>query len=263
MSYKEPKDYDELITRLRALGDPDKQVQALMQYFMESVEYDYESRNDAKILSNLFGPQDGKSEEWLKKISAMENLAQMELTNELSNRFHGPEHREAVVNYVQNLLELPDSVADKIRKNYGAERIVDGEKRINTMFDATKLVEDGPPAKYENGLIAKGVCKHFVDFAEQVSSELGTTLVKVHGNTGAAYGHVWNQKGTLHYDVTYAMFVRDGQDYNGKTEHTKPEDWLGCTDEQLFKLQSIRKITKIGDQTVNIDATTVAQIGDS
>jgi hypothetical protein len=245
VSYKEPKDYDELITRLKALGDPDKQVKALMQYFMESVEYDYVTGEFCKATH-------GDANNMIKEIDESYDCGDAE------------QREEALLQLKK--LGYSDAFIQRARKHYGEilpavpEKIIEGKikmiqkavpERPRQLRGAICVVEH--PVIWENGLLKKGVCANYASFINQVCAELDIPAVELDGVTAIGQ-HVWNIIDGKHYDITYAMYIRDGKSRN---ENINPNDWLGCTDEQLFKLQPIRKITKIGDQTVNIDANSV------
>lgn len=93
--------------------------------------------------------------------------------------------------------------------------------------------------RFDNGgILVKGVCRHYSIFIKRVCDDLGIKCEVQLGRT--PLGHAWNVidiDEPLHYDLTYAIYARDK--FEG-WDKTKPEDWLGVTEEQLLMLQPNR-----------------------
>ena len=94
-------------------------------------------------------------------------------------------------------------------------------------------------AQFKDEILVKGVCNDYTNFILKVLTEIGIDCERYEGKT--PLNHAWNliriNNLPLHYDITYAMYARDG-----KNNETKPQDWLGISTEQLLKIQPNRTI---------------------
>ena len=238
MKYIKPKNYEGFITELKELGNAEKQIEAIGQYFLNCVEYDYVK---------------------LELINLGRMFTEVEAIDELFD-CKNPQQRKNAIKYLRAEFNVSDEAAKRIEKEYGVEYTVlpTPEKKFDGItVKASSAYETMIPlagaigASVENiqatikeGMLTKGVCGDYQRFVSKICEELGIPCIKVHGTT--TVGHAWNKikifDEAKHYDFTYAIFVRDDYHYEGQSENIVFTDWLGMTDEKLFSLQPIRKI---------------------
>ena len=252
----EYQNYDDFITKLKALGDKDKQIEAIGQYFLDNVEYDYVvhdvmkstcHRDGIDKIDDAFDASDLE-----QKTKALEELKKLGFSDGYISRISAEYGKQFVI---------------PARPARGIVPATEEQVKIRNLWMASNLIrcDEHTDIRHQNGLLTKGVCRHYTPFIDKVCADLGIPSVAVHGDTSG--GHVWNKiKGNdgkaKHYDPTYAIYIRDGYKYDGYKGHEKESDWFGIDDKKLFELQPIRKIKKIGDKDVQIDANTINKTGE-
>ena len=222
--------YEELINEIKSKSSDEAKINFLMNWMLKNVEYDYVYLEKAKGFTNGH-------------------------FTEIDNKFDCSDEveRQKAIEYAKKHFGYSDKFIAMVLENYGQQEIVpakpervafgkvwpaEPERVIYKNFANSVLGYDGKV--FTNGLITKGVCTDFAKFIFKVLSEVNVNCEIIEGKTSV--GHVWNIINGGHYDITYAMFVRDC--YNDWHEKSKIEDWFNITEEKLLKLQPNRTIDK-------------------
>ena len=218
---------------------------------MNSVEYDYVGYEACKI----------KADPHSTKIDTMFD-------------FRDEHQRQKAIEYIRERYESSDEVIISIMENYGKEYVVPAKPaqpeitsttgfkisakpaqpervEIRSFLDALYLSASKPAQIDKTSLLKNGLCRDYAPFANKVLHELGIEACSTNGeNVATGVTHIWNtfigSNGIpLEYDFTYAIFARDGYEYEGFTPPVVPADWLGITHEKMLSNQPNRIITKI------------------
>ena len=125
------------------------------------------------------------------------------------------------------------------------------------------LSREGYQPVYRNGMLIDGVCSEYVNFESKVCGDLGIKHKRVEGvgTTGHAWSMVYlpEEKQWVNFDMTMAKFYLDNW---LKNQQYKPEDWVCATTEDMFKMQSTRKILKLDSKQCNIDSSNIEKLND-
>lgn len=220
--------YQDLINKINSFSTKEEKIKCLMPWFLTFVEYDYTTLEAAKIDA--------------KDIYHIDETFNAE----------SEEDRSQATEYMKTKLGYSSELIGRIIENYGKlfvieakpERIMFGRvypaepERVDTANFSNAVTRMEHPVLMSNGLIVKGVCADFSMFIKKVCDECGIDCAIVHGAT--TVGHVWNMIEGKHYDITYAMFVRDR--FNDWHKKSTVSDWLNKYFEELLVLQPNRKM---------------------
>lgn len=102
------------------------------------------------------------------------------------------------------------------------------------------------PPIIENGLLKRGVCKHYANYFQELLPKIGISAKRIDGIS--EMGHAWISvivDGNLKsVDLTRAIFIRDN--FLGIPKEQTSEDWLISDFEKTFDMQKTRIITGVG-----------------
>ena len=157
--------------------------------------------------------------------------------------------------------EYLKNVADKIGKTavtlQNEEGEINGfvfEDMIQNLVGNMRDLDKKHPKEENNGLIKKGVCKHYSEEIKKALDELEIENETVGGISEC--GHAWNMvrlDGEIRFiDVTREVFIRDGY---GNIPEWQASQWILCTPEKMFSMQRGRRITEIGDRKLEEEIT--------
>ena len=77
--------------------------------------------------------------------------------------------------------------------------------------------------------------------------------------------HAWSmvylpeEEQWVNFDMTMARFYLDNW---LKNQPYRPEDWICATTEDMLKMQSTRKVLKVGSKQCNIDYSNIEKLND-
>lgn len=213
--------YEELVNHLKQQPTQEDKIGAIIQYFIDNVEYDYvmiEHINKivtpdfAIYADRLFPP----------------NTANL---------------KEKALNFMRNSSNISNAYWYRLRNLYLNPKINDdGSLQPTSMIEALNSM--GPEIIKCNGLLKKGTSQHIAEFAKMLCSEINIPALIVSGISSGEMPHYWldiyinGQE--LFYDISYALYIRDNFCRIGL--RYKQEEWLGITPKQLYKNQCTRKI---------------------
>lgn len=222
--------YEQFINYIKSLKTETEQINFIMKYFVDKVEFDYIVVEGLKVPYSL--------------------------GDDIDNKFNCSNEVE-----VKKALEyakkkgLSDALIQRISDIYGKQFIIPARPASNGIFgfrpaqperisyrtfgSTLNMIKAQPT--YKNGLIIKGVCADYVEFIQQVCNELGIKYDTISGQTSV--GHTWIKINELYYDPTYAIYVRDK--YMDWDKKTSVDDWLGFNDDEMFKMHPIRIIDEV------------------
>lgn len=264
--YSTIENYEELLEVARNLDTDEQKVFLLCNYFMANVSYNYAYLEAIRID---------------KKSTGMEKMVQDIDTK--YNAYNAEERQTAKQELEQKMRQdmkdryKDEGVAEKqlkafldaIDKYYGTIVPAQPERKVMifgkecgvinaTPERAIALVESIRKLKnedtevlnhrvIENGLLKQGVCAEFAPYVKKYFNDLGISCEVIQGQ--GTVDHVWNlvevNGQARHLDLTNAIFIRDG--YGENPTNAIPENWFMATTKEIFKMQSCRKIEKIGE----------------
>lgn len=115
-------------------------------------------------------------------------------------------------------------------------------------------IDERHPCEGHNGLLTKGVCKHYAEFLHKAFDDVGIDNALVGGISEC--NHAWNVvrvNGEIKYiDTTREVFIRDGYGNIPKQEKGK---WILCNAQDMFKMQPGRRIYEIGETKLEEEIT--------
>lgn len=213
--------YEQLITYLKALPTQQEQLQGIVQYFLNNVEFDYVM---IEHLNQIVTP---KFANYVDKLFPNIN----------------DKLRDKAINIMRNSSNISNQYWDRIKTLYLKEiHDKNGNARHLTMLEALNSIS----VDYieENGLLKKGVANHIITFAKKLCDEIGINALIVNGISSGKMQHYWLdiclENNELFYDIAFALYVRDN--FCGMGKRYKIEEWLGITPKQLYKNQPTRTI---------------------
>lgn len=262
MKYLKPSNYEEFIEILKRIPSQKQQLEYLFEYFKREVKYNYDVLAQAKTIK-IYELPDGTITKY-----GSDALVLHRITGKLDKAFNcvNLKEREKAVRELKSGMEsiglpLSDEFIGKILEKYGQEYIIPAQperpangiflaihaqperKEFRTLQQSAYLIDF--PAEYENGLITKGVCADYAPFINRVCKEIDIFSVRIDGNTPT--DHVWNliesDGEKKHFDITYALFVRDK--YSDWDKKAKFDDFLGLSFDRLKELNPLRNIETI------------------
>lgn len=213
--------YNDLILYLnRQLSEEDK-LKALIDYFLDNVEFDYVM---IEHINQIVTPDFAKYADTLFP-------------------YDSPNLKEKAINFMRNSSNISNMYWHRLRNIYLTPKIdKDGQPRQISMLEALNSLS--PEIVEYNGLLKKGTSKQICDFAKKVCDDIKIPALIVNGISSGKMDHYWLDiciNGTdLFYDITYALYIRDNFCRIG-LRYSKDE-WLGITPKQLYKNQSTRTI---------------------
>lgn len=225
--------YNELINHLKTIDGKEQQIEYLFSYMIHSVQYDYPTLEICKFDNSLL--------DYIDEHYNPESV----------------EDREKAIKLVKNKGYSNEFIL-RILENYGKSFIVPARPERVVMGKINKAIPEHtsyrtfasaknmarPFVEYENGIIIKGVCADFSEFIKKICDELNMPCETISGITPIS--HVWNVinigDGFKHYDLTYAIYARDG--FNGWNK-ASPNDFLGITTERLLEIHPNRIIDDV------------------
>jgi len=207
--------YFELVEYIKSFESDKEKLGALSKFIVDNVSYNYETLDNSKVSKYLIKNDPDSMTNLDNGIVAIQFICDLSKQLKLTN------------NYKNDMLKLY-----RYFHKAGAVSFLD---IIPTSMN---------PVEYKENILKKGVCIQIANFFKQVCDDVGINCKVVQGNTG--FAHAWNivssENRVLHYDCTYAMYAKDK--YDDWDKKSKPEDWLGITQQQLAKLQPERTIDK-------------------
>lgn len=110
------------------------------------------------------------------------------------------------------------------------------------------------PCEEHNGLLIKGVCKHYAEFLHNAFDDLKIENALVGGISEC--NHAWNVvrvNGAIKYiDTTREVFIRDGY---GKIPKQETGKWILCDAKDMFEMQPGRRIDEINETKLQEEIT--------
>lgn len=271
--YSKIKNYDDLLNVARNLETDEQRVFLLCNYFISNVSYNY-----AYLEAIRIDKEDTGMEKMVQDIDSKYNAYNVEERQLAKQELEQKMREDMKKRYKdQTILEKQLSEFLGVIDNYYGTIIPAQPERKIIIFGrestikatperAISLVEAIRTVKNENsdllnhriveeGLLKQGVCAEFAPYAKKYFNDLGMKCEVVHGI--GTVNHVWNLVNVngkaRHLDLTNAIFIRDG--YGENPTNAIPENWYMATTKEIFKMQSCRKIEKIGDSKPNKDIT--------
>ena len=115
-------------------------------------------------------------------------------------------------------------------------------------------IDERHPCEGHNGLLTKGVCKHYAEFLHKAFDDVGVDNALVGGISEC--NHAWNVvriNGEIKYiDTTREVFIRDGY---GNIPNQEKGKWILCSAQDMFKMQPGRRIYEIGETKLEEEIT--------
>ncbi len=213
--------YDELVEHLINQPSQARQLEELIKYFIDNVEYDYVM---IEHINEIVTPKFAKYTD--------------SLFPNTSSKF-----REKAINYMRNSSNMSNAYWSRLRKIYLTPEInIDGSTRQVSMIEALNSMS--PEVIEYNGLLRKGTSEHIVQFAKKLCDDVNIPCLIINGISSGKMTHFWLDISAdnmeLFYDISYAIYTRDNFCCMGKRYSQK--DWLGITPKQLYKNQCTRTI---------------------
>lgn len=264
--YSTIENYEELLEVARNLDTDEQKVFLLCNYFMTNVSYNYayleairidkESTGMEKMVQDIDTKYNAYNAE--ERQMAKQDLEQ-KMRQDMKDRYKDEGIAEKQLK----------AFLDAIDKYYGTIVPAQPERKVMifgkecgvinaTPERAIALVESIRKLKnedtevlnhrvIENGLLKQGVCAEFAPYVKKYFNDLGISCEVIQGQ--GTVDHVWNlvevNGQARHLDLTNAIFIRDG--YGENPTNAIPENWFMATTKEIFKMQSCRKIQKIGE----------------
>ena len=208
--------YDFLVSHINKLDSDEKKLKFISTFILKNVKYNYEYLDNSKISKYLRDNAPDSLVDFDKPVEAVKFIEGLALDLSLTE------------SYKRKMLNL-------YQWNY----------RNECYIEFINLVPRIACFRSEDGILKTGVCQQISEFFNKLCNEVGIQSRCVRGNTG--FAHQWNVvnvKGQdLHYDLTYAMYSKDG--YSDWDKKTSPKDWLGVTGDRLKQLHPQRRIDDV------------------
>lgn len=212
--------YTELIKHVLSFQTQPEQLNAIIQYFMDNVEFDYVM---IEHINQIVTP----------RFASYVDRLFPNINDKL---------RHKAINYIRNSSNISNTYWNRLADIYLTPiNTADSSFKYSTMVDALKQI--GPDVIIENGLLKKGVAGDITLFAKQLCDSCGIDCIIINGVSSGKMKHCWlNIKindAELFYDITFAIYSRDN--FCGMARYS-PNDWLGVTAKILYKYQPTRTI---------------------
>ena len=219
------KSYKELVNSLINKTDKEKII-GIEQFFLNNIEYYY-----PKILWNDYKKSIYKKEDFCSVKQARDEIFQ-EKKEEINNYF-GIENPK-IIKLREEFLKI---FLKNCKSEYGNKPFINSNISWNMMLNVNKVYKVDGFYTEKNGLFKKGTNIHFAKFVKKICDDLGLRCQIVNGFT--LKEHCWNliefEGKKYHFDLTYALFVRDHFKTWGK-KNLVPEDFLMVDEETLQNL---------------------------
>lgn len=219
------KTYKELISFLSKKTDREK-VELLGQFLLNNTECYYPKIlwNDYKTLmftcDFLYNVQKAKEKINREKIEEIRNLSGIE--------------NFKIIKLREEFLKIFNKNCKGVKENLPFERT---DISWDMMSDLIKLYKIDGFYIEKNGLFKKGSNTNFTNFVKKVCDDLNLKNDIIEGCTTRE--HSWNliqiDGEKLHFDIIYAMFVRDNFKTWGK-KNLVPEDFLMVDEKKLLEI---------------------------
>ncbi|MBO5910566.1 MAG: hypothetical protein J6Q15_03565 [Clostridia bacterium] len=222
--------YKQFIVHLKSLKTQQEQINFIMKYFVDKVEFDYLVIEAIKIPYSLIDEIDNKFDSSNKdEVNQALQYA----------KFKGLSY--GLIKRLSQIYGNPFTIPARPAYNGTLGFIPAQPERISHRTFGATINMSKPQPTYKNGLIIKGVCADFVEFIKKVCDDIGVKYNTISGQSTVS--HAWIKIDGLYYDPTYAIYVRDKfMDWDKKSTI---DDWFGMTNAQLFHLHPIRVIDEI------------------
>lgn len=272
--YSKIENYEELLEVASNLDTDEQKVFLLCNYFMANVSYNYAYLEAIRIDKESTG-----MEKMVQDIDTKYNPYNVE-ERQMAKQELEQKMRESMKDRYkdENVSEKQlKAFLDAIDKYYGTIVPAQPERKV-IMFGkecgvinatperAIALVESIRRLKnedtevlnhkvLENGLLKQGVCAEFAPYVKKYFNDLGINCEVIEGQ--GTVDHVWNlvevNGQARHLDLTNAIFIRDG--YGENSTNAIPENWFIATTKEIFKMQTCRKIERIGEEKAKKEIT--------
>ena len=262
------------------ISSKDERVQFVMNYFLNTVNYDYAylfAKGYAQGTISQVDPGFRLKESKFEKDEISGVVLSRGVMEGNSTIFNDilklqDESQGDYNSFINNLREY---VANELKKHVGNEEIVEKNtnrfmskleddlsnkkldvklngKEYTLNYDLSAVLIDyllnantNFPPEIQDGLMKSGVCDHYSDYLLPVMEKLGIEVHKIEGTS--ELGHAWIiVKGDQDYksiDLTRAVFIRD--EFLGIPKEQTSQDWLYTDIDKMFEMQATRTITKI------------------
>ena len=213
--------YEELVNHLKQISSQKEQLQEIIQYFLENVQFDYVMIEHINEIATV------------KMVKYIDRL--FPNTNE--------KFREKALSYLRNTTNISNTYWERVRSLYLTPHTdAMGNNEYPTLTEAFISIE--PEYIENNGLLVKGISEHISNFAKRLCNDIGIQALVVNGISSGRMHHFWldvqidNKE--LFYDIAYAIYIRDN--FCGMGNRYLYDEWLGITPKQLHKNQPTRTI---------------------
>ncbi len=212
--------YQQLINYINTFNTQNERLNAIIQYFMDNVEFDYVM---IEHINQIVTP---------RFASYVDRLFP-----NINEKF-----RTKAINYMRNSSNISNEYWNRLKQLYLTPITnVVGEIKYLTMYSALNSIV--PDIIFNNGLLKKGVANNITDFAKQVCDDCAINCIVVKGISSGKMEHSWLAVEVdgieLFYDITFAIYARDN--FCGMARYNA-SDWLGVTPKILYKHQPTRTI---------------------
>lgn len=213
--------YNQLIEHIKQFPTQKEQLQEIIQYFIDNVEFDY------VIIEHINQIVTTRFTQYVDRLFPNTN----------------DKLREKALSFLRNSTNISNTYWERIKQLYLTPLLDDdGEAHYITLTEALNSIK--PDYREQNGLLSKGIAYHVTSFAKQLCDSVGIKCLIVNGISSGKTEHYWlnicidNKE--LFYDITYALYIRDNFCSMGKRYNFN--DWLGINPKQLYKNQPSRTI---------------------
>lgn len=213
--------YDQLIEHIKQKPTQNEQLEEIIKYFMDNVQYDYVMIEHINEIITL-------------KFTKYADLLFPNVNEKLRNK---------AISFLRNSSNISNAYWERLRNLYLTPSIDEnGEAHYISLTDALTSLE--PEHIINNGLLEKGMSSHIAEFAKKLCDDVGIKAIIIKGISNGKMKHFWlniciDDK-ELFYDIAYALYIRDN--FCGMGKRYSPAQWLGISPKQLYKNQPTRVI---------------------
>lgn len=212
----------ELVNHIKQVSTQQEQLNTIIQYFLENVQFDY------------------------VMVEHASKIASVGLTKYIDRMFPNinDTFREKALAYLRNCTNISNTYWERVRKLYLTPCVDENEdEKYISLTEALTSIQ--PDYRETNGLLLKGTTEHIVNFAKKLCDDVGIKCLIVKGFSSKGNEHCWlnicidNKE--LFYDIAYCIYIRDN--FCGVSSRYSISDWLGMSPKKLYKNQPTRTIT--------------------
>ena len=277
---------EELIARAKKFDKKEEQIEFIMDYFLEHVEYNYAylfakgyaegdisqvkgtyglainktraegdsefaitqspAIGDSKIHNDILKIRDESNNDYDKFISELRTY----ITDVMNSHIDNDEIVSKSVDSIMN--QIVDGLRAKTKIKYNDVDIECNNDISKVLIDFILKPRDYFPPEYRNGLIINGVCEDYTIYLIELFKELGIEAHNIGGTS--ELGHAWvivNADGKIKsIDLTRAVFIRDG--FKGIPSNQTSKDWLYTDLDKMFAMQEKRCINEIDGKSLEV-----------